>query len=264
MGVEENLHHIAENRFLNIAKCAGPSSQNRFFASRGTSFQGSVDFGGIIKSYCLKRKRIIFYHMIDFSKNDLSSRVIGFDLDGVIIDHTQAKVELARHFGIIISPEETRSDILKNIIPPNIISDFQAMLYENTDILSASRPLVAGAREGILALREKNIPLILITRRRHGASRQQAEMILRHHSLWPDFFNPGNTFFVQSGEEKNIYAQKSGVTHYLDDELKVLSEMKDIPQRFLFDPFSATSQFEWYRSVSSWDEFLQNIFSAAK
>ena len=46
-----------------------------------------------------------------------------------------------------------------------------------------------------------------------------------------------NSIFRQSPEEKNVVGVREGVTHFFDDERKVLRVMPDIQRRYLVDTF---------------------------
>ncbi len=176
-------------------------------------------------------------------------KIIGFDLDGVIIDHTDIKKKLASEFGFNIALDQTHSNIIKKIIPKDELRKIQEMIY----CKQFSQPLLFGVLGVLKKLRENNIKFFLISRRRVGEARERAVEIMKNEGLWPEFFNEENVFFVESPERKNEVAKELGVTHYFDDEEDVLSVMENVPNRFLFDQFDNFSN-SYFRRVRNWEE----------
>ena len=169
-------------------------------------------------------------------------RVVGFDLDGVIVDHTENKIALARSYGVSLTPDQTHSEVLSAHMRHEDYIALQNQLYDGSTV-ALSAPLLAGARETLTLLRERNIPFVLISRRRNP---ENAIALLEARGLWGDLFTPENTFFVESPEAKNVVGVREGVTHFFDDERRVLRAMPDIPERFLVDSlhlFDDESQF---------------------
>ena len=48
------------------------------------------------------------------------NKIIGLDLDGVIIDHTENRLRLAREFGHPLLAKETATDMFKTKLPKDI------------------------------------------------------------------------------------------------------------------------------------------------
>jgi len=176
-------------------------------------------------------------------------KIIGFDLDGVIVDHTELKLQLAKEKGLNLEPRETHSNIIKKITPKDVLRDIQSALYCEHN----NQPLIQGALNVIKKIKNKNIPYFLISRRRKGDARERAVEIMKSRGLWPEFFDEDNVFFVESPEEKNESAKKLAVTHYFDDEEDVLGVMKCVPNRFLFDQFDNFPNSHFDR-VTNWKE----------
>ena len=180
---------------------------------------------------------------------------IGLDLDGVIIDHTENKMVLARRLGYDLSPQQTQSDEILKIVPPEVLSVIQKAIYDDSDI-AMSAGLVDGAAESLKRLKKDFIPFYLISRRH---SPQVAIDLLKSKSLWPEYFDDNNTFFVSAAGEKNIKSKELGITHFLDDEKNVIDILTDVPQRFWFDVFNIFKDGDAYTRVVSWDDFLRKI-----
>jgi len=176
---------------------------------------------------------------------------IGFDMDGVIIDHTNLRIALAKKYGFSLTPEQTQSDVLRTIIPKMERNALQDTLYNDLE-MALSAPLMKGAYKGISILINEGFPIYLISRRKDP---KLATRLLSAHGLWPDYFNKENTFFVAEIEDKNEKAKVFGLTHYIDDEEKVLEALTDVPNKILFDQYN-TSKNELRERINNWDELV--------
>ena len=136
-------------------------------------------------------------------------------------------------------------------MPLEFVRKLQFMLYENPDTALMS-PLMSGAHEALSKMQKLNVPYFLISRRRKP---ELAIKLLEMHGLWPLYFSERNSFFVREPEDKNVKAKELGVTHYVDDEIKVLEKLADVRYKFLFDSLRI-SKTEDYTKVSSWSDLL--------
>lgn len=180
--------------------------------------------------------------------------IIGFDMDGVIINHVERKVYLAKKLGFKIKKEDTPSEVLKTKMPLPEYRRLQHLLYDNPRTCLSSSPM-PGVEKILLAVKKKNLPLFLISRRKVD---QTAIKLLRRHGLWPRYFNEQNTFFVKEVEDKNTKAKELGITHYIDDEQKVLNSLVDVKNKFLFDKLDIFKESKYPR-LKSWAEFSKLI-----
>ncbi len=181
--------------------------------------------------------------------------VLGFDMDGVLIDHADSKMRVAGKFGIDLKPEQTPSDVMHKLIPYEINQQIQNLLYD--DRRYALRPLaMRGARTALKEITEKGTQIFLISRRKNP---KVAIELLEKHGFWPDFFHEKNSYFVDEPEDKNRRAIELGITHYLDDEIRVLEKLADVPNRYLFDKYQIYPDNDLYRRVFSWQEFLSHL-----
>lgn len=185
-------------------------------------------------------------HIVD-NKN---RKIIGFDMDGVIIDYTRRKIELAKSLGFKIKKDQTSSEIIKKLISPlSVYRDFQYILYEKPASVFSS-PLMPGVKPVLKKLTRSGIPYFLISKRKRP---EIARAILVRHGLWPRYFNRKNTFFVAGSKDKETKAKELGITHYIDDEQKVLQELVSVRNKYLFD-LSGTFKNTPYTVISSWKE----------
>jgi hypothetical protein len=163
------------------------------------------------------------------------TKLIGFDMDGVLIDHTGIRIELARRYGIELAPKDTPSDILRTVIPNEERWAIQNAIY-NDPAMALEAPLMAGAEKGLEILSSAGIPFVLISRRKDP---QLAIRLMEARGIWPRYFNERNTTFVITPEDKDRRSTELGITHYVDDEMKVLAALTTVPHKILFDPHGA-------------------------
>lgn len=186
-------------------------------------------------------------------KRQADKLVIGLDLDGVILDHTHAKIMLAKKLGFSLKPEETPSDIIKNVLSLDAMQAIQHFLYDDPVIALGAR-MFRGASAGLSQLKKADVPFFLISRRKNS---ELAIALLKKRGLWPLYFNAQNTSFVTEKVEKNKEAKKFGITLYIDDQPSVLEKVTDVPMRILMDHFGVFNEYDRkYKRVASWKEFL--------
>ncbi len=175
-------------------------------------------------------------------------------MDGVILDPTSTKLMLAKKFGLNITEKETPSEIIKNLMPLPIYRKFQIDLNDNPKFKYLSPPML-GVETMLARIVRSGLPYFLVSRRKKPVS---AIKILKHHGLWPKYFNKNNAFFVKTPEDKNIKALELGITHYFDDEQKVLEKLVIVKNRFLFDHLDVFKN-SGYTRVKSWKELARLI-----
>lgn len=182
--------------------------------------------------------------------------ILGLDLDGVILDHSLNKIELARQIGVNLSLYETPSDIMATKIEKDAYHLLEAKLYDDVR-LARRTPLVPHAKESLHYIKSSGMPFVLISRRNPSDC---AIISLKYHGLWPDYFDFSNTFFVSEKKDKDVKAKAIGVTHFVDDEPSVIDELKSVSQRFLFDPLLVYGDLAGdFHKIYSWDELLEKI-----
>ena len=184
-----------------------------------------------------------------------SKKIIGLDLDGVIIDHGSNIVEVARMFGIRLRVFDTAIDILREKVGKDIYRKINNLVFDDPEILSTA-PIFDGVEEGLDKIRASNQQYFLISRQKNPPL---AVSNLKAKGLWNKYFNESNSFFLEEIEGKNIMTKKLGVTIYLDDQLRVLNQL-EVEKKFLFDPLGNYQIGGLdYVVVSSWLEFIQSI-----
>lgn len=187
-------------------------------------------------------------------KESAVKKVIGLDLDGVIVDHTRMRIRLAKKYGYNLKPKQTPPEILKKHIPTPYRQLVKYFLYTHPD-LSQKADLIPQIRLALQYLKKSNNPFYLVSRRREVPL---AIGLLKKRGLWPAYFNEKNAFFVATTEEKNEKAKALGITHYIDDEMRVLAALQSVKNKFLFDLHGALKKGEYVR-VKSWPELLKKL-----
>jgi FMN phosphatase YigB (HAD superfamily) len=181
--------------------------------------------------------------------------LLGLDLDGVILDHTEMKRALARKYGLSVSRRETSSDVFNELVSDDAKATIQHVLYD--DQRHAFRaPFLRGAVRGLTELKRRGHPFVLISRRKDA---RMARRVLKAKGLWGPFFDARNTFFVERKKDKDRMAKKLGVRLYIDDQPSVLADLASVRRRFLMDPYGAYPDDTSYRRVASWREFLDAL-----
>ncbi len=188
-----------------------------------------------------------------YKKREITNKkIVGFDLDGVIINHAPNKIKIAKSLGWELKPEETPSEIIRRILPRLTLEQLENDLYSN-EAVSLISPIMCGAIKSIAHVSGK-FPYFLISRRR---APQVAIKCLRSKGLWPKYFNEKNAFFVSKIEDKNIKAAELGITHYIDNEARVLENMPDVKNKILFDNLDVFSHIKDYPRVKSWAQLMK-------
>ena len=185
-----------------------------------------------------------------------TKKVIGLDLDGVILDHTRMRIKLAKKYGYSLQPRHTPSELLKKKVPAPYRQLIQYFIYTHPDF-SQKADLIPQIRTALQFFKKSGYPVYLISRRREG---HLAVDVLKKRGLWPDYFNEKNSFFVATPEEKNEKAKALGVTHYVDDEMRILAVLQNVKNKFLLDFHGVLKKGEYIR-VKSWPELIKKLSS---
>src|SRR3989344_8518221 len=181
--------------------------------------------------------------------------IVGFDMDGVILNNSEQKIKIAKTFGFNIKLHHTPGEVLKTLMPQILYKKLQQILYDNPEV-ALSVPLMKGVKGVLDDLRKTKIPCFLISRRKIP---EVAIKILYKHDLWPKYFNENNSYFVDKPKDKNMRAAKLNITHYIDDELKVINVLSSVPNKFLFDQFNVFKTADHYTKIKSWSEFKKLV-----
>jgi len=176
-------------------------------------------------------------------------------MDGVLVDNNPLKLKIVQNMGYKAKLSDTPSELIRRILSPEDLKAMQIALYHDLQT-SLGAELMPGLTGLLDKIRSKNIPYFLISRRSEAGI---AVELLKTRGLWPKYFNKKNAFFVITPEEKNTKAKELGVTHYVDDETKILGVLTDVPNKFLFDHMRVFPEDKLYTKVASHEE-LERYF----
>lgn len=187
--------------------------------------------------------------------SDTDELVVGCDLDGVIIDHTQNKIRFAERYSVALTPPQTHAEMMGWYISPDTYKEIKGQIYEHSpEALEA--PLMAGAFNALAHLRERGVMVYLISLQK---SPMHALHLIEKRGLWGTYFTPENTFFAGNREEKHHIAASLGVTHFIDDEPNVLDIMESIPTRILFDTRSLFRNEAEFLHAKNWSDVISHL-----
>lgn len=186
-------------------------------------------------------------------KSHVDKKILGFDMDGVLVDNGPVKRTVLRKLGIEVRLADTPSEIISKLLPPGALKEMQVALYHDR-IMSFRATLMPGIENLLGNIKSFGATYYLISRR---SEPKIAIELLKVRGLWPKYFNEKNAFFVITPEDKNTKAKELGVTHYVDDEIKILSALHDVPNKFLFDHLRVFPEHNSYTKVASHSELAK-------
>lgn len=178
---------------------------------------------------------------------------IGIDLDGVIIDHTENKIRLARELGFDIKPEQTPGHRLRKIVGEENYQKIRKLLYGP---LTESAPLMDGALNYLTQLAANNYKLFIISAR--FRENQPVAWNWINHYL-SNIFDKHQILFVEQEKQKDLVCRNLKIDVYLDDKVDVLKNLISVPWLCLFDRYQIRNDFNLKNiyPVSSWLEFYE-------
>lgn len=179
---------------------------------------------------------------------------IGIDLDGVIIDHHENKIALARDFGFELLRWQTNTNVMRKFIPQDIYEKLQAPLY-TTWTLKA--PPVAGAIRGLKTLNKDTY----IISARDKDFIPHAEEWLRKNGVF-EIIPKEKIIFCASGAEKAPLCEKLNITCFLDDKLSFLNFLPKLTKKVLFDEDDIAEKINLsptHLRARSWQESVKTL-----
>lgn len=152
---------------------------------------------------------------------------IGFDLDGVIIDHRAHKLQQAAHFGYPLEPWQANTNFMATFMPKETYHAIQDNLYGE---LTLASPPVVGALETLANLDAA----FYIVAARTPANIRYAQDWLNKYRVF-DLIPADQIFFCGTSEDKRTYCEMLHLHAFMDDKLAVLESLPAGVARVLYD-----------------------------
>ncbi len=194
-------------------------------------------------------------------QNRTSPLRIGIDLDGVVIDHTQAFLCACGEFGYHLESWQVNSNMLKHFLPKEIHTSIKRLVY--TERRLEASPM-QGSLEAVLALLAPSFDLII-------ASVQKEEEAEERLWTWlgtcgfSEHIPKDRVHIFRSREEKVSYLQGLDLDFFIDDGTDVLEPLIGKTAPILFDPAEIHKRIsipEGIYVVEGWHE-IREIFGAS-
>ena len=154
---------------------------------------------------------------------------IGLDLDGVIVDHTQNKIKIAKSVGFRVEAKETQSEILKSILPEKEYRKVQRIIYDKITSDASPTPFLLKTLQDLSL--NYNFFIISLRRKKHS---EVAWYWLEKHKIL-EIIPKKRIFFIE--KDKNFWCQKLKIEVYMDDTVKILDTLSSVPWKVFFNPF---------------------------
>lgn len=153
---------------------------------------------------------------------------LGFDLDGVIIDHADHKKALLTKRGFSDAAHFEHHEI-RNLLGDKEYKAFQNELYGR---MSLYAPEIVGAKESLTRLKAAGHNLRIVSQRALG--KDFAFQWLSDHGFQGHLFPDSAIHFVVTNEDKEIICRQFGIALHVDDSLSVLRILSTPQHRILF------------------------------
>lgn len=177
--------------------------------------------------------------------------IVGLDLDGVIIDHHENKIALARELGYQLERWQTNTNVMRQFLPPDKAKELAKNLYTVSTPRAAP---VLGALEAIAKLPKETY----IISARDANSIPFAEEWLMKNGVY-DIISKERIIFCSNGSEKSPLCEKLEISTFLDDKVSFLNFLPDKTKKILFDEDGVVRELNISPEIQvagSWSEFL--------
>lgn len=174
---------------------------------------------------------------------------LGIDLDGVVIDHREHKLRIARRHGYVLEPWQVNTNLLGSYLPRDVYAALQRELYGP---LTLQAPPVPGAIEGLSALVGE--PYIVTAREPDSHPVVKEWLVANRAAAVP----PERTVFCADGKEKGSQCVRLGLRVFLEDKLSYLRHIPKSMLRVLLDEDGIADRLDVDPDivvVRSWPEF---------
>ena len=182
---------------------------------------------------------------------------VGLDLDGVIIDHSSHKLELAANLGCPLELWQTNTNLIRAFLPKDAYLDLQDRLYGE---LTPAAPPVSGALEHLPLIKAE---LFIVSARRPQTVGYARRWLAEHGVL--EIIPPERVVFVSTSEAKRSEVERLGISAFLDDKLRALAALPPGTRKCLFDQHGIAGRLELSAGTEvfhAWKEFAEAVAAA--
>lgn len=180
--------------------------------------------------------------------------IIGLDFDGVIIDHHENKMRLAKELGYKLERRQTNTNLMRQFLPSDKAEELAANLYTTSTLEAAP---VSRALETIAKLPKETY---IISARTKETVKFAKEWMTKNKLF--DLIPQERIIFCRNGPEKGPLCEQLKITHFLDDKFSFLKYLPIKTKKILFDEDDVAAEINVsseIQVVGNWGEFLSLI-----
>jgi 5'(3')-deoxyribonucleotidase len=160
---------------------------------------------------------------------DKNKKRIGFDIDGVLLDHKKHRTMLARRMGYLDVTEKMSAEEVKSMMDKKDDKKRQDLQYGR---LTLKTPATKGAAR-VLKKLGKVYDIYVISARKPGDNRKYALRMLKKYFDFPE----EKINFVIHNFQKGFVARRLGLSIFIDDNKKSFYLMPQGVKKILFDEY---------------------------
>lgn len=180
--------------------------------------------------------------------------IIGLDFDGVIIDHHENKMRLAKELGYKLERRQTNTNLMRQFLPSDKAEELKESLYT---VSTPSATSVSGSFEAMAKLPKETY---IISARTKESVKFAKEWMTKYKLF--DLIPPERIIFCRNGAAKGPLCEQLKVTHFLDDKFSFLKYLPLKTKKILFDEDGVAAEINVsseIQVVGNWGEFLSLI-----
>ena len=160
---------------------------------------------------------------------DKKKKRIGFDIDGVLLDHKKARTMLARKMGYLDVTEKMSAEEVRALVSPKNHKKIQGLEYGK---LTLKAPAMKGAKT-VFQKAIKKFDVYVVSARHSGSNRAYALKMLKKYFDIPK----EKVHFVVHNFQKGYVAKRLGLKVFVDDNQRSFYMMPKNVKKILFDEY---------------------------
>lgn len=168
---------------------------------------------------------------------------IGFDLDGVVIDHTRQFILACKKHGFSLKPWQVNSNVFKQLVPDDTATEIKKEVYEHRRLASRVMPGSLGV------LRALRLHIVIASVQKQKKSEEKLWIWLRKHGFLA-FLKRKQFHIFRTRTRKVRFLTKLKPQVFIDDGLDVLEQLPRSVTGVLFDPVGAHTHIKVPRGMA--------------